>query len=206
MIQIDDLIVDIAISEEHSFENEVTDHPVESGGNVTDNTIDKPLTITITGLVSNTPLTQTGTAIPGATQASPFPADRARDKLLALKKARNPITVVDSLGTWPNMVLEKLSIPRDAKIGDALKFTATFKELVIATNERTVVAVSMPRAAALQKLGHRTTKQPPEPPPSAKTEDHRTALHKLLSGGADYFGYILPGDPGNPIGTNVPEP
>lgn len=204
MIQIDDLIVDIAINEEHSFENEVTDHPVESGGNVTDNTIDKPLQITIHGLVSNTPLKQTGLLF--ATEENPLPADTARDKLLALKKSRKPITVVDSLGTWPNMVLEKLAIPRNAKTGDALEFTASFKELVIGTNERTVVAVSLPRAAALQKLGHRSTKQPPDPPPSTTTEDHRTALHKLLSGGADYFGYILPGDPGNPIGTSVPEP
>lgn len=208
MIQIDDIVIDIASSEDHQFDNEVTDHPVETGSNVADNTIAKPLVIVIDGLVSDFPLTGgglTGTSQPagGATQ-SPTPSQYALQKLLALHASRQPITVIDSLGTWPSMVLEKLSVPRTAKTGYALQFRASFKQIVTTTNERTVVPVSLPRAAAKSNLGHKIAASPSAPP--AATEDNRTALHKLLSSGSNYVGYTLPGDPGNPIGNSVPEP
>jgi hypothetical protein len=206
MVKIDDIVVDIAISEDHTFENEVTSHPVETGSDVTDNSIVKPDAITLDCIISNTPLTTTGREVNDQVLASSSPADEARAKLLALRQSREPITVIDSLGTWTDMVLEHLSIPRSSRTGDALAFKATFKKLVIVTNERATVPVAIPRAESKIKRGTRPSKSPPENSPPAAAEDHRTALHKLLSKGASRFGYILPGDPGNPTDHTTPAP
>lgn len=206
MVKIDDILVDVAVSEEHTFENEVTSHPVETGSDVTDNSIVKPDSITLDCIISNTPLVSSGREVNDLVLLSGSPADEARAKLLALRKSREPITVIDSLGTWTEMVLEHLSIPRSAKTGDALAFKATFKQLVIVTNERATIPVAIPRAESKVKRGTRPSKSPPDNSPPAAAEDHRTALHKLLSKGADRFGYILPGDPGNPTDTVTPPP
>lgn len=206
MVKIDDIVVDVALAEEHTFENEVTSHPVETGSDVTDNSIVKPDSISLDCVISNTPLSTTGRTVNDQVVPSSSPADEARAKLLALRLSREPVTVVDSLGTWPDMVLEHLSIPRSAKTGDALAFKVIFKKLVIVTNERATIPVAIPRAQSKVKRGTKPSKSPPDNSPPKAAEDHRTALHKLLSGGADRLGYILPGDPGNPTDIVTPPP
>lgn len=187
MIQIDDIVIDIASSEDHNFQNEITDHPVETGSNVTDNAIEKPIQIVINGLVSDYPLGTNAAGFVAPNGDLPTASDTGTQsqtvlaKLLALKSSREPITVIDSLGTWTNMVLESLSVPRTPKTGYALEFRATFKQLVLVTNDRTVVPVSLPRAAAPTTLGHQTSPQPPTNNPSSSAENDRSGLHQLLN-------------------------
>lgn len=57
-VMIGNFILDLVVSEEHSFENDVTDFPVESGGSFTDNIRPKPMKLTLEGLVTNTPITR----------------------------------------------------------------------------------------------------------------------------------------------------
>lgn len=58
--------IDVSISEKHQLGADVTEHPVEDGPSVADNIRPTPRTITIEGLVTNTPLelplTQRGSA------------------------------------------------------------------------------------------------------------------------------------------------
>jgi hypothetical protein len=156
VIQIDGYIIDASLSESHTFESEVTDYPVESGASITDNVRPKPIVVSIEGVVSDSPIGPVATARNNET-ASPdaelqfLPSEAALDKLLRIRDAREPITIVTSLKTFESMVLTNLDVPRDADTGHALKFTASFQQVILVTNNRTTVKVSPPTSTGLGK-------------------------------------------------------
>jgi hypothetical protein len=148
---IDGYEIDIAESEEHVFENEVTEHPVESGGDITDHVRARAISLTIEGIVSDTPLAALAqrrnelVVIGGETFAKP--SEEAFARLLEINATREPITIETSLRSYTDMVLEHFSAPRNAGTGDALRFTATFKQIRLVTNERTTILVATPRGS-----------------------------------------------------------
>lgn len=137
-VQIAALEVDATISEVHEAEAEATEHPVESGGVVSDHVILKPRRYRMEGMVSNAPVefsavalakraAEVGRAAVGLA-AKPM-ADRAFTLLTNLLDAREMVTVVTPLVKYSDLVLIALSFPRDAQTGDALRFSATFKQI-----------------------------------------------------------------------------
>lgn len=159
MLTIDGYVIDAEIRGEPARENEVTPYPVEEGADHTDHVRALPLVFTVEGFVSDTPLGSVKNARSEFTlvegEAYARPSDEAKARLIALHASREPITVVSATGTYKNMVLTSLSMPRDASTGKALRFNATFRELVFVTNERTVVRVTLPRAAKKVDRGHK---------------------------------------------------
>src|SRR5687767_8934803 len=107
LAKIDTIELDASISEQHTGEVEVTDHPVEKGANVADHARPKPNMLTIDGMISNTPLSRAQqtriiesggvtletTALRDAPAYSPGRAEEQYQKLIALKDAGMPITV-----------------------------------------------------------------------------------------------------------------
>lgn len=151
MLLIDGFEVDAEISGEHLLENEVTDHPVETGGDVTDHSRPKPITYTVEGVVSDTPLgnmvdTRSGVTLPSAD---------ALARLTGIRDAREPVQIGTSLRTYDNMLMQSLSFTKDASTGRALRFRATFKQVIIATNERIVKRVTAPRAKGKTNRGNK---------------------------------------------------
>ena len=57
-VMIGNFILDLVVSEDHTFESDVTDFPVESGGSFTDNIRPKPMVLSVEGMVTNTPITR----------------------------------------------------------------------------------------------------------------------------------------------------
>lgn len=152
-VVIDGLKLDAAMSESHRSENEITQYPVEEGANVTDHVLPLQDTVTITGIVSNTPVVD-----PTFTMDGMLPTDDALAKLRKIKRDRKPVTLKDTtLGTYEDMVMESLEFPRDGSTGDALRFVATFRQIVLITNERTTVPVEVPVAAKKKNLGHKSS-------------------------------------------------
>lgn len=168
--------VDVAVSEDHSFDSEVTEHPVERGADVADHVRARPITLTIEGLVSDDPIgtvrDQRLASAGGSIEHAP-PSDDAFALLLSVRDAREPVTIVTSLRTYEDMVLTSLSVPRGARTGHALRFMATFVQVQLVTNLRTTVRVAVPRAAKKVNLGNKPITPAPEsaPPPAAKTEE-----------------------------------
>ncbi len=144
-------LIDVALSEQHEFESEVTEYPVESGSDVTDNVRPKPIMVTMECIVSNTPigtianiranaLAQPGGNNPGS------PADDAYAVMLKIRDDREPVTIATSLQTFTNMVMKSLSIPRATGRGDELRFTAVFQQVTIVTNKRIQTAIPIAQA------------------------------------------------------------
>ena len=151
-ILIGDFQIDASITESHEFDSDVTDFPVETGSSITDNVRPKPIVVTIDGIVSDTPL---GTISGVRTGTDALPSADALAALLAIRDARQPISITTSLKSFPSMVLTTLAVPRDATTGAALRFSATFTEVLLVTNNRTTVRVATPSSDQQVNLGSR---------------------------------------------------
>lgn len=153
--------VDATLSEGHTLDSEVTDYPVETGGSITDNVRPKPITVTLEGIVSDTPIGKIADLrnSEGDNGQMDFsPTDDALAALTAIRDAREPITIASSLQSWDNMVMTSLSIPRDSQTGNALRFSATFQQVIFVTNNRVTVRVSAPQNGPSQNLGAKGVK------------------------------------------------
>lgn len=175
MITIGGYTVDAALSEDHNFDCEVTSFPVERGANITDHIRQLPKSVTIEGIVSDTPIGRAGVVRSGVAalqeegliEAVPFSSE-ALDTLLAIQAKGEPVTITTSLKVYENMALEKLSVPRDASTGAALRFTATFTEIRIVENRRTRVRTATPAGQRKSRSGNKPAK------PTTKTPNTTT--------------------------------
>ena len=153
MVTIDGYPLDLVESEEHSLEAEITDYPVEDGSDISDNIRLKPRTLTLNGaIVSDTPI---GAIASDPTRklgaGNPPPSQDAYRRLEALYESRKPVEVVTGLKRYTNMVLETLTIPREAKDAGALVFSAHFKQIRTVVNKR--VTMNLPNTGGEQNLG-----------------------------------------------------
>ncbi len=151
--QIGSIVLDCSVSEQHQADVDVTDSPVERGANISDHARPKPETLTLEGLITNAPLSRdplspsTAESLAGSidtgfisrAQGDPTRAVSAYQDLRDLKDAGELIEVVTSLRSYSDMVLTNLSVPRDAKTGECLKFTATFKQIRVVENKKVIV-------------------------------------------------------------------
>jgi hypothetical protein len=138
------IVLDATLTEQHEREAETTDSPVESGAAITDHIRIKPNVLTLEGIVSDTPLMKPEDLDREGIDASPKGLGRSELALEALEelfKKRELISVFTKVSTYTSMVITKLSIPRAANIGDALRFSATFKEIHIAETTRAKILV-----------------------------------------------------------------
>jgi len=179
-ILINGYVIDMATSEDHAFDSEVTDHPVEIGADVTDNIQAKPITVTIDCIVSDTPIGSVAAARNSLDPDQSFfvPSSDCYAHMIAVRDAKQPVSVTTSLGTFANMAMVSMSVPRNAQNGESLRFKVTFKQIKFVTNSRTTIRVAVPRAAAKKDLGNKATT------PNNTATASRTALAHIF----DWFG------------------
>lgn len=160
-IRIAGYLVDITKMETHSLEAEVTDHPVEKGSTISDHVRLNPIEITLECLISDTPIGITAQdpsrrlgdiEIEGeSADTLPTPSEDAYAFLKRIRLAREPVTIETSLDRFENMVLTRLTVPRNAQTSGGLTFEVTFKEVVIVENLRVTVRVATPGSGSLNK-------------------------------------------------------
>jgi hypothetical protein len=152
---IDTLVLDATLSEVHSVDVEVTDHPVETGANVVDHARRKPDVVQLEGVISNTPLglqpkpllrfdpdTPQGQSffdVLDGPDANPTRAETAYQQLQGLADG-TPVTIRTTLREYTNMVLESLSVPRSAQTGDSVQFTARFRQVRFVSSQTVATA------------------------------------------------------------------
>lgn len=144
------LDIDCAISESHSYSNEVTEYPVESGSTISDNIRPKPIELSMECMITNSPLQHNTTITPGRD-----PVWDAylyfKDNLLA---KREPVVVRTTLRTYDDMAIESVSIPRSKQDGAmSLHFTVQLKQIIVVTNRRSPRRVSNPSCSGREKVG-----------------------------------------------------
>ena len=135
MIRIGGYLIDAIITEESGLDAEVTEYPVESGAVITDHVRNLPGTLELEFVVSDTPIGEAASARP----ADVVPSTEARQKLEALRATRQPFAVITPRRTYASMVFTSLRFPLDGTTGDALRATATLKEIQIVDVRRVSV-------------------------------------------------------------------
>lgn len=132
---------DASIEEEHKVSVDVTDHPVESGAQVSDHKVKRPNELTVRAIVTTTP------PLLGAFLRIPNVSTRDVDTwtlLNELAEGKELLTVITTLKTYDNMTIKEMSVPRTAALGNSLEVSITFRELftvesaeVVAPEEKT---------------------------------------------------------------------
>lgn len=183
---------DVVVSEKHSETVEVTKHPIEEGANPTDHARVLPARYQLEGFVTNTPLSQIDREARGviadvSSTGAPGAAGYAHQAIAALRKLkddRRAVTIDTTLRTYTNMVLVALEVPRDSKIADAFRFSATFEEVRF-------VASEIARADVLNRPKRKPTKKVDQT--KKPGEDASQQRKSLLKKFTDWTGVTTPG-------------
>lgn len=187
MLLIDGFLIDAEITSDHVFENDVTDHPVEVGADITDNSRARPVLLTLEGVVSDTPLGAAAVERTGVT----LPSADALARLTGIRNAREPISIATSLQRYDNMLMQRLSITKNADTGRALRFVAEFKQVILATNERVVKRTVKPSVRVKIDRGAKATTPVTNTPPKVPQVDATKAPVRRV---ATAVGHAPPGN------------
>lgn len=159
--------LDASIKEDHGRDSPPTEYPVENGNTISDHVFVKPFNLSITGMISDTPIgdtknlltevatTLTSSLVPplgvvaaGAGYAlfkslsqSKSPSVAAYAQLLQLQANAQPFDVLTTLYRYPSMWIRSLSAPRDAETGNALLFTVHLTQLILVTPQSVNVQI-----------------------------------------------------------------
>lgn len=152
--------VDCTLRESHTFDSDVTNYPVESGSNITDNIRPLPLIVEMEGVVSNTPIGALVNQRAALSAMGVKPSDDCYDTFTRLWQTREPIQIVTSLRTYDNMAMKSLSFPRGDH-EDGIKFNATFQQIFSVDNKREI-RVSIPIASGGTGTGKTKVGKPTE--------------------------------------------
>lgn len=163
MLLIDNFLIDASLSESHNRESEVTEFPVESGADFTDHIRQLPVEIEIEGIVSATPIGRVALLRDLDGGSGILPTEEALAHLERIFERRQPVTVQTDLQLYERMAMTSLQIPRDRETGKALRFTATFRQIRVITNQR-IARRADPIGGGNQKLG---------PKPAGVDETHQ---------------------------------
>lgn len=148
---IGDFVAQATVSELHTDELQITEHPVQQGASIADHAFKMPAQVVIEAEWSNSPTVglQSGVASGAAyssalTGTSPGQVTDIYAKLLALQNSRVLFDVYTGKRVYRNMLIKTLVVRTDQHTENALKLTATCREVIIVTTE----VLTVPSAAA----------------------------------------------------------
>ncbi len=172
-VSINGIEFDALIEQTPTFESVIPEYPTERGYGVSDHIIIKPVTLELTVLLTNTPVTW-------ATRfgESVNRVKNVTDKLLQLWVDKEIVTVVTNDAIYYDMGIESLKLPKKVETGSSIEIPMTFKQIEY-TQTQTVITPSYLRAGTTgQKAGTTKTKKSTDP----KKQDS-TLAYKLIHGG-----------------------
>lgn len=131
--KVDEALIEIVTLDatlSHSIERTATatQHPIESGSKITDHVQIDPVNVTVTGFVSNTPVTFLSFGL--IPQQDATRRKSAYDALVQTFKNKEVVQVQSELEVFDDMLMTRLSVPRDRTNFNALQFTATFSKIM----------------------------------------------------------------------------
>ena len=181
--KIGELQLDAVLSEQHEYENEVSQFPLEEGADITDHVKLYPETIIIDGFITNSPIRVLYEDVSEVIKRKPGEAEvrretrtnainnveLAQDILLKISgrqiQGNNTtpeiVDIVTGLRVYTGMVMTSLSIPRNARTGQAIQFTARFTRIVTVQSETIAIPDPQPefknKTQSKVDVGNQTT-------------------------------------------------
>jgi len=134
---IEEIELDVIISEGASATVRVTENPVEFGANMNDHIIVEPMAFTMSGIVSNISSSTIGqfTRVPTVFTQGTSKAKEAWEALLELMANKTIFDLKQGLKEYPNVTMLSITENQDKDTANGLFFAATFKEIIFAGAE-----------------------------------------------------------------------
>lgn len=148
---IDGLDIDTTLTEEHSFNNNITDYPVEKGANITDHVKQVPESLSIDSITSDTPVRFFSENFRALMRG-----DGSNRSILAFNKLlefagystpRQPgeepvkvndpvlLNVITGLRVYTGMIISKLTFPVNINTGQSISYQVSFKKIKYVTTK-----------------------------------------------------------------------
>lgn len=163
--KIEALEIEVTLSENHEFTNNITSYPVDAGFNITDHIQQLPPRLTITGLTSNTPVQYvTITKIIGGQLQKRVTQEDLTNRIYQTfnlligyagfvppkhgesveVKIGTPklLTIVTGLMIYKNMAIQRISFPRDKGTGESLQYTIDLIQVRKVSSQYTYINVA----------------------------------------------------------------
>lgn len=131
--------IDAVVSLNHTKNGRATNFPVEEGFDINDHVILEPETITLSGIMSDFPLTLFGISNPFAFPKEDSIKQRTYDIFKEIRDKRILVTIETDLEKYENMYIENMSFPRNAQTQNTLVFDVSMKKLIIVSSEATTI-------------------------------------------------------------------
>lgn len=136
---------DALISEDRTLESSVPEYAVETGYSVSDNIALESEKLDMVLYLTETPVTWRNRHERGVSRVN-----TAIKKLEALYYSRTPFTIRTTDNTYKNMVIESLTISKNADTGYAKEIPITFRQIRITSAETTTIPSEYGKSGATQ--------------------------------------------------------
>jgi hypothetical protein len=139
-VTINGVSFDALIDEAKTYEADVPAYPVEKGFEVSDAIILKPITLSMTLYLTNTPVTWRTRH-----GASPSRVQDVLKQLEAVYFSREPVTVVTSERTYPNMAIVSIELKKTLETGSSREIPIRLQEIRVTEAQTTSIPDSYRR-------------------------------------------------------------
>lgn len=137
---------DATLSEGHSWNNEITDNPVENGSDVTDHIRRLPNQVTLVGMVTNTPfLDAQASEDRSIGNEDEDLVEKVLGKIQGLVDDRAVVRVFTKYIVYKDMAIRSVDFIRDASNTNAVIFTVQFKKIAIVETQTVDVPAGISR-------------------------------------------------------------
>lgn len=119
---------DAVLREDHSSALRITEHPVQSGANISDHAYFMPFRLVLDIGMSDV----MGSFVPGQYGFFSSKSMAAYQTLLNIQKTRQPVTVVTRLNRYDNMMIENILAPVDSRTTFGVRMIVNLKQILTA--------------------------------------------------------------------------
>jgi hypothetical protein len=140
-VSIDGIEFDALIEQNEQYDSDIPQYPVEAGYVVSDNVTLKPLQLTMTLFVTNTPVTHAMRH-----GIHPFRVDLVEARLLQMRDKKDVVTIVTCDKTYKDMGLTSLSIPKT--VSGSREISVTFQKVIKTYTQMVAIPSSYGKSGA----------------------------------------------------------
>lgn len=190
-------IFDAVFMLEHTQEIQLTEHPVQSGANISDHAFIKPARLGIDIGMSDAMQSYTIGQWAGNLSKSVS----AYQTMLALELSRVPVTVKTRLNTYTNMVIVGIHTRDENKTNHGLRASITFQQVFMGTANTQSASSSRPQDTGSTGIGSVPTTTVPAVVDNTYVEPTPLVSAPTVSGAGNYSSNPVIDDPDDSIGS-----
>lgn len=146
--QVGSLKVDIVKSFEYTYDQDVTEHPVETGFEIADHIVNKPLKLTMTVGIASSPVTWFWKNGYGAKKFA-----NGLQLLEEIRDKKEPVTIVRPEKKYDNMVMTSCRVSKQDSTKSIIYADLAFMQIVKVTTQTTAIPENVVTASQEENAG-----------------------------------------------------